>query len=210
MKADEPDPIREERGGIMKRITIRAGAVALLAVILLGSSPAFGAVITLRAMFFSNVAGSAPYNVRIELNEFTPPEEALKLVGLMSKGDQDGFYAMLRGLNKGRMLFTGSNNMQFQGGLGTNVKFNIAQEYETEKGIQIVLVTEGRAIEPGTTKLLNVPWRFLLVILDLDKNYKGSGKIYEDAAIGATPMGNITLASSFSISRELMNVRIQK
>jgi len=71
-------------------------------------------------------------------------------------------------------------------------------------------MTEGRSAEPGTNKMFNVPWRFLLVFLDLDKNYNGTGRIYEDAAIGATPSGNITLASSYSISKELMNVRLVK
>jgi hypothetical protein len=186
----------------MKRNIIITGAVALLAVMLLGSSPAFGAVVSFRARLYSSIAGAPPYNVKIDLTEFTPAEESLKLVQYMAKGDEDGFYKMLRGLKKG--------SLQFIGGLGLNIGFNVAQEYETEKGIRIVLMTEGRAVEPGMSKFLNVPWRFLLVFLDLDKNYNGSGKVYEDAAIGATPAGNITLASSYTISKDLVNVRLVK
>jgi hypothetical protein len=186
----------------MKRFAVRSAAVGLLAVILVSAHPAYGAVVSFRARLYSSVAGATPFNVKIDLTEFTAAEESLKLVGYMAKGDEPGFYTMLRGLNKG--------SLQFIGGLGLNIKFNVAQEYETEKGIRIVLMTEGRSVEPGTTKLLNVPWRFLLIFLDLDKNYNGSGRIYEDAAIGATPNGNITLASSYSISKELVNVRLVK
>jgi hypothetical protein len=186
----------------MKRSGAYIAAFGLLAVILTSAHPAFGAVVSFRARLYSSVAGAPPYNVKIDLLEFSSAEESLKLAEYMAKGDQPGFYAMLRGLNKG--------NMQFIGGLGLNIKFNIAQEYETEKGIRIVLVTEGRSVEPGTYKYTNVPWRFLMIFLDLDKNYNGSGKVYEDAAIGVTPSGNITLASSYTISKELVNVRLVK
>ena len=191
---------REEE--TMKRNAILLGAFGLLAAILMSALPAFGAVVSFRARLYSSIAGAPTYNVKIDLLEFSSAEESLKLVGFMAAGDQPGFYAMLRGLNKG--------SLQFIGGLGLNIKFNVAQEYETEKGLRIVLVTEGRSVEPGTSKMLNIPWRFLLVILDLDKNYSGTGRIYEDAAIGATAAGSITLASSYSISKELVAVRLVK
>jgi hypothetical protein len=184
------------------RKIISLGTVALLAALFLGISPAFGAVVTFRGRMYSSVAGAPPYNVKIEIIEFTPPEEALKLVGFMARGDDSGFYSMLRGLNRG--------NIQFIGSQGLNIKFNVVQEYQTEKGIRIVLMTEGRGVEPGTSKFLNIPWRFLIVFLDLDKNYNGSGKIYEDAAIGATQDGNITMSSSYTISKELVSIRLVK
>jgi hypothetical protein len=186
----------------MKRFAVRIVAVGLLAAVLLSTHPAYGAVVSFRARLYSSIAGAPPYNVKIDITEFSPAEESLKLVEYMAKGDDTGFYAMLRGLNKG--------SLQFIGSLGLNIKFNVAQEYETEKGIRIVLMTEGRSVEPGMSKFLNVPWRFLLVFLDLDKNYNGTGRIYEDAAIGATPAGSITLASSYTISKELVNVRLVK
>jgi len=186
----------------MKRHIIIMGAVGLLAAILVGTHPAFGAVVSFRGRLFSSVAGELPYNVKIDIKEFTLLEEAQRIVQLMAKGDEDGFYKLIRSLDKG--------NMQFIGGLGLNIKFNIAQEYETEKGYRIILVTEGRSVEPGASKYQNVPWRFLIVILDLDKNYSGAGRVYEDAAIGATPAGNITLASSYSLSKELVNIRLVK
>jgi hypothetical protein len=186
----------------MKRVSVTIAAFGLLAVLLVSAHPAFGAVMSLRGRMFSSVAGETPYNVKFDILEFSSAEESLNLIQFMAKGDESGFYARLRSLDKG--------NMQFIGGRGLNIKFNVAQVYETEKGYRIVLMTEGKSVEPGTTKLLNIPWRFLLVILDLDKNYNGSGRIYEDAAIGATPGGNITLASSFSISKELANVRLVK
>jgi hypothetical protein len=186
----------------MKRRLAIMGAAGLLAVILLGTPPAFGEGVSFRGRLFSSVAGETPYNVKIDIKEFTLLEEAQRIVQLMATGDEDGFYKLIRSLDKG--------NMQFIGGPGLNIKFNIAQEYETEKGYRIVLVTEGRSVEPGTSKFLNIPWRFLLVILDLDKKYTGAGRVYEDAAIGATPTGNITLASSYTLSKELVNIRLVK
>jgi len=186
----------------MKRHCVMAGAVGLLAAILLSAYPAFGATVTFRGRLFSNLAGELPYNVKFEIKEFTPPEEALRLVEFMAKGDAGGFYKLLRSLDKG--------NLQFIGGVGLNIKFNIAQEFETEKGYKIVLVTEGRSVEPGTFKYLNVPWRFLVIVLDLDKNYSGAGRVYEDAEIGASASGNFNMSSSFSLSKELVNIRLVK
>jgi hypothetical protein len=206
----EPAEVGRDEEETMKRYGGTIAALGLLAVILTSVPPVSGAVVTFRARFYSNIVGAAPYNVKIEVSEFSPAEESLKLIEYMTKGDDTGFYTFLRSLNKGNMQFTGSNNMQFTGGLGLNIKFNIAQEYETEKGIRIVLVTESRSVEPGIIKQFNVPWRFLIIFLDLDKNYNGTGKIYEDAAISATPSGSITMASSFSTSRELMSVRLVK
>jgi len=186
----------------MRRHIALSGAAALLAAMLLSTPQAYGAVLTFRGRLFSNVAGELPYNIRIEIKDFSPAEEAQALIQFMVKGDGDGFYKLLRSLDKG--------SLQFIGSLGLNIKFNIVQEYETEKGYRIIMVTEGRSVEPGTTKLLNVPWRFLVIILELDKNYNGAGRLYEDAEIGATGAGVFTMASSFSLSKELVNLRLAK
>ena len=44
----------------MKRHCVMAGAVGLLAAILLSAYPAFGATVTFRGRLFSNLAGELP------------------------------------------------------------------------------------------------------------------------------------------------------
>jgi len=91
-----------------------------------------------------------------------------------------------------------------------NIKLNVVQEQSTEKGIKIILLTESRSIEPGSTRMKNLPWRFLVVILTLDKDFNGEGLIYEDAAVDFLPQGIMNLESSFSAPRSLVNVRLVK
>jgi hypothetical protein len=160
------------------------------------------AKVSFRARMYSSIAGAPPVNIKIDIDEYSPSDEIQKLSEALNKGDENGFYRLLRGMNKG--------SIQFIGGLGMNIKLNTAQEHSTDKGIKIVLLTESRSVEPGSTRMKNIPWRFLVVILDLDKNFNGEGLIYEDAMADFMPQGIIDLGSSFSAPKTLVNVRLVK
>jgi hypothetical protein len=186
----------------MKKRTIQRSIVAIgLAAGILGGLSLWGKV-SFRARMYSTTAGAPPINIKIDIEEYSPSDEVQKLSDAINKGDETGFYQMLRGLNKG--------SIQFIGGLGMNIKLNVVQEQSTEKGIKIILLTESRSIEPGSTRMKNLPWRFLVVILTLDKDFNGEGLIYEDAAVDFLPQGIMNLESSFSAPRSLVNVRLVK
>lgn len=186
----------------MKKRTIQRSIVAigLAAGVLLGLS--LWAKVSFRARMYSSIAGAPPVNIKIDIEEYSPSDEVQKLSDALNKGDESGFYRILRGLNKG--------SIQFIGGLGMNIKLNVVQEQSTDKGIKIMLLTESRSVEPGSTRMKNIPWRFLVVILDLDKNFNGEGLIYEDAAVDFLQQGIINLESSFSAPKSLVNVRLVK
>lgn len=186
----------------MKKRTIQRSivAVCMAAGILVGLS--LWGKVSFRARMYSSIAGAPAVNIKIDIEEYSPADEIQKLSDTLDKGDESGFYRVLRGMNKG--------SIQFIGGLGINIKLNIAQEQSTDKGIKIILLTESRSVEPGSTRMKNIPWRFLVVILDLDKNFNGEGLIYEDAAVDFLPQGIIDMGSSFSAPKTLVNVRLVK
>lgn len=158
--------------------------------------------VSFRARMYSTTAGAPPINIKIDIEEYSPSDEVQKLSDAINKNDEAGFYRMLRGLNKG--------SIQFIGGLGMNIKLNVVQEQSTEKGIKIILLTESRSIEPGSTRMKNLPWRFLVVILTLDKDFNGEGLIYEDSSVDFLQQGIIDLGTSFSAPKTLVNVRLVK
>jgi len=193
----------------MKKRTIQRSIVVigLAAGILAGLS--LWAKVSFRARLYSSLAGEAPFNVKIDIEEYSPSDEVQKLADTLNKGDESGFYRALRGMNKGSIQFIGGSSKNI-GGLGMNIKLNVAQEQSTDKGIKIILLTESRSVEPGSTRMKNLPSRFLVAILDLDKNFNGEGLIYEDAAVDFLQQGIINLKSSFSAPKSLVNVRLVK
>ena len=56
----------------------------------------------------------------------------------------------------------------------------------------------------------NLPWRFLVAVLELDKDFNGEGLIYEDAIVDFLPQGLIEMKSSFSTPKSLVNVKLVK
>jgi len=186
----------------MSKRTILKSAVAvgLVAGVVTGLS--LWGKVSFRARMYSTIAGAPPVNVKIEIGEYSPAEDIQKLNDALIKGDEEGFYRQLRSLNKG--------SLQFIGGLGLNIKFNVIQEQSTDKGLKIFLLTESRSVEPGTTRMKNLPWRFLVAVLELDKDFNGEGLIYEDAIVDFLAQGLIEMKSSFSTPKSLVNVKLVK
>ncbi len=133
-----------------KRIIIKSVVgVGLAAGILTGLS--LWGKVSFRARMYSSLAGEAPYNVKIEIGEYSPSDDIRKLSESLSQGDDSGFYRALRGMNKGSLQFIGGSTQNVKG-LGLNIAFNVAQEQSTDKGIKIMLLTESRSVEPGSTQ----------------------------------------------------------
>ena len=110
----------------MKKRTIRIFIVATgLAAGILGGLSLWGKV-SFRARMYSTTAGAPPINIKIDIEEYSPSDEVQKLSDAINKGDETGFYRILRGLNKG--------SIQFIGGLGMNIKINVVQEQSTDDG----------------------------------------------------------------------------
>lgn len=186
----------------MKKRAFEICVIVSLATVFLVLSPGLWAKVSFRCRMYSTVAGAPPINVKIDINEYSSPEETQRLSQAFITNDENGFYAALRSLNKG--------SIQFVGGLGLNIKLNAAWEQKTENGLKVFLMTESRSVEPGATRMKNLTWRFLVIVLDLDKNYEGEGKIYEDASISVSQEGNFAVDSSFSVPKTVVSVRLVK
>jgi len=176
------------------------GVVLLIA--FLSHSPATaGAQAAFRGRLFTSGAVAAVVNVAIDIKSYSTEEEFLLLQRHYSSNDFDGFYGAFRRMKKGALRFIGS--------MGLNISFNAAQEKLTDRGVQIFLVTESRSAEPGVKRMRVVRFRFLVVILDLDKDFKGEGTIYEDAQVEFTRQG-IEMGTSYSMPKKIVNLQIVK
>lgn len=137
-------------------------------------------------------------NLRIRIESFTTTDEVRDLVKAYNSGGEDGFFAAFNKLKKGAL--------RFLGGPGLNIAFHAAYEKPTDKGFKIFLYSKSRSVEPGASKLVYGGFLFLVVELDLDKNYEGEGRIYEDARIRFTEQGTIEMESYTRAPKDVVGV----
>jgi len=170
----------------------------LLIVFILHLHASVWAQAAFRGRLFTGGALGGAVNVGIDIESYSTEEEMLRLHQHFSLNDLDGFYGALRSMKKGALRFIGST--------GLNISFNAALKRPTDQGTQILLVTESQVVIPGATKTRIRRSRFLVVILDLDKDFKGEGTIYEDAQVKFTRQ-DIEIVSSYSTPKKLANVQ---
>ena len=176
--------------------------VVLLIAFILHFHAAVWAQATFRArLLFTGGAIGGAVNVGIDIESYSTEDELLQLYQHFILSDLNGFYGAFRSMKKGVLRFIGST--------GLNIKFNAALKRPTEKGSQIMLVTESQGVVPGAKKTRIRRSRFLVVILDLDKDFKGEGNIYEDAKVKFTRQ-DIEMESSYSTPKKLVNVQLMK
>ncbi|MCX6575075.1 MAG: hypothetical protein NTV82_01640 [Candidatus Aminicenantes bacterium] len=137
--------------------------------------------------------GTGLENVRIVIDGYSTPDEILALKQLMISGDADGFYRAFRALDKAQMQMPATSAL--------NAHFNVAVEQPSEKGIRILLITESRNVKAGQNIFL-----FLVAVLDLDKDYKGEGRIHYVARIKFPPQGGIDLDTYMTVPNEISNI----
>jgi hypothetical protein len=176
------------------------GVVVLIALILYLHASVWTQA-AFRGRLFTGGASGGAVNVGIDIESYSTEDEMLQLYQHFSLNDLDGFYGAFRSMKKGALRFIGST--------GLNISFNAAQEKPTDRGVQIFLVTETRSVEPGARKTRVRSFRFLVVVLDLDKDFKGEGTVYEDAQVKFTRQG-IEMESSYSMPKKIVNLQLVK
>jgi len=137
-------------------------------------------------------------NLRIRIESFTTTDEVRNLVEAYNSGGEDGFFAVFNKIDKG--------SLRFLGGPGLNIGFHAAYEKPTDKGYKIMLYSKSRSVEPGSSKLVYGGFLFLVVELDLDKNFQGEGRVYEDARIRFTAQGTIEMESYTRAPKDLVGI----
>lgn len=176
----------------MKKSSKRVCVIAAFAVIVFASIPQLEAKVTLSGRVYRS-DGSGLENIRIVIDSYSTPDEILALKQLMISGDVDGFYRAFRALDKGQMQFPSTSAL--------NTHFNVAVEQPTEKGIRVLLITESRNVKAGQNIFL-----FLVAVLDLDKDYKGEGRIHYVSRIKFPAEGGIDLDTYMTVPNEISNL----
>ena len=159
------------------------------------------AQVSFRGRLFVGGARGGAVNIRIDIESYSSPEELQLLKQHLGPSDIDGFFGAFRAMKKGAI--------RYLGGEGLNIGLNAALERPTEKGIQVLLMTETRSAVPGVRKPNFRGFRFLVIVLDLDEKNKGDGTIYEDAKIRFTSEG-FEIESSYSTPLKIGDVRLAK
>jgi hypothetical protein len=178
----------------MIKMKMRVWAMGIVSVTLLTPTSFLEAQTQLRGQLFNSFGGAGTeYIIKIVIDNYSTAEEILSLKRSMASGNIKDFYEALRALNKGRMDSPKA---------GTNIRFNIAFRQPTEKGFRILLVTESRIVRQGES--YGGPYYYLVVELDLNKNYEGDGKVHYAARIAFPANGGIDL-ESYATAPDLIN-----
>ena len=178
--------------------------VCALCILLLGWTSSLWAQVEFKARLMT---GGGPnvqsaINVRIRIEGYTNADEVRQLLEVYNSGGEDAFWKAFNNINKGSVIFLG--------GLGLNIGLHAAYDTLTDKGFKITLFSKNRSIEPGSSRLVYGGFLFLVIQLDLDKNYRGDGTVYEDARIRFTPQGAIEMESYTRAPKTLVGVSISK
>jgi len=188
----------------MGKSVVKKYFVGILCMVLLGWTSSLWAQVDFKARLFTgggpNVESSI--NVRIHIESFTTVDEVLALNKAFSEGGEDGFFAVFNKINKASLRFLGAR--------GLNIGLHAAYEKPTDNGFKIFLYGKSQSVEPGSSRLVYGGFLFLVVALDLDKNYKGEGRVYEDARIQFTQQGTIEMGSYTRAPKVLVGVSVVK
>jgi hypothetical protein len=207
---------REKEDRFMTNKVFFIVAAGLIAV----ANPAFSNILAVPSEFRGRMltgAGTglpAVMNVRIVVDSFTTQNEVDRLRDFMNKNESKGFFSAFNQIKKGFL--------QFPGDMGLNISFHSAFETPTDKGMKIILAGESQALPAGFSPSADA-WKvlapgknrsglflFLVAELDLDKNFKGEGKVYEEARITFTPEGGIKLDSYVKTPKMIVNIEKAK
>ena len=210
----EGEDFEDERSMTKKAfVIVAAGLIAVV-------NPAFSNILMVpsefRGRMLTGVGTGLPavMNARIVVNSYTTLDEVALLQDFVNKNDSKGFFSAFNQIKKGFL--------QFPGEMGLNISFHAAFETPTDKGMKIILVGESQALPVGFSPSADA-WKvlapgknrsglflFLVAELDLDKNFKGEGKVYEEARITFTPEGGIKLDSYVKTPKMIVNIEKTK
>jgi len=140
--------------------------------------------------------------LRILVDSYTSDEEVNHLIEVFNKRGYEQFRSTLHGMNKGELHPIG--------GRGTKLILHAAQNIQTDKGRQIILVAESYSWDIGTSFSFDLRFPFMVILLDLNNKGKGKGKIYLSARIKLTNKGTIEMESYSSPPKQLWGVSTKK
>ena len=138
----------------------------------------------------------------ISIEDYTSTEEVFQLIQTYHKSGYQQFRDDLRKMNKGILRPVG--------GMGVQVVFHLIQSTPTEKGRDIILVSESQSWNLDSRRRHDNRFPYLVVELNLNEKGKGSGNIYFSADIRLTSQGIVEKASYSQPPRQILGVEILK
>jgi len=171
-----------------------------LCLLLLGGTCSLWAQVEFKGRLITGVGPVS--NVRIKIESYSTPDEIRRLRQALASGGVDEFFVAFRQLNKA--------SLRFFGGPGLIIGLHAAYEIPSDNGYKIFLYGKSQSVEPGSTLMGRQGFFFLVIVLDLDKNYKGEGKVYEIAKIRFTNLGTMEMESSISAPKMLVSISLVK
>lgn len=176
--------------------------------LILGISFGAGQTAELKEEFVARVLqGSQQYTesvkkIKITIDAYSTEEEVLNLIGIMSQQGYEPFMDAFRALNKGTFFPIG--------GRGIKILIHGAHNIPTEKGRKVMLFTTRQTWDVEVNQRLDARFMFMVIELDLDSKGKGTGKIYDQAAIKMTPQRTFEMDGYNAPPKQLWDVRLQK
>jgi hypothetical protein len=138
----------------------------------------------------------------ISIESYTSAEEIFQLIQTFNTGGFDQFRSAFRAMNKG--------SVRPRGGSGLNISLYAAQNIQTDKGRQIILVAESQSLDPDVQLRLNSRFPFMVIEFNINKKGKGKGKLYLQANIRLTHQGTIERGSYSLPPKQLFGVSTLK
>lgn len=136
-------------------------------------------------------------NLRIEIKDYTIPDEVRKLQDIMSRGGFNAFLNAFRKEEKGSIQVLGSQ--------GLKLRINAVQIKYMDKGHTISLFMEQQNWSTNTK--MRVAENFFMVMeLDLNEEGEGDGRLYEDAQVLINRDGWFEMAGSNFAPKAIMSV----
>lgn len=140
--------------------------------------------------------------IKITIDGYSTEEEVLNLIGIMSQQGYEPFMDAFRALTKGTFFPIG--------GRGIKIIIHGAHNIPTEKGRKVMLFTTRQTWDVEVNQRLDARFMFMVIELDLDSKGKGTGKIYDQAAIKMTPQRTFEIDGYNAPPKQLWDVRVQK
>jgi hypothetical protein len=202
-----------------------AVVVSIIIILTISSELAFGLIsqekekpvpLELRGRVLTGAGTGLPpvMKVKIVIDDFTTRDEVALLRDFMNKNDGPGFFKAFKQTKKG--------SLQFIGETGSGIVFHAAFAAPTDKGMRIILAGESQNLPAGFSpsadawkvltprKMKSGLFLFLVAELSLDKNFKGEGKVYEEARIAFTPEGGLKLDTYLKTPKMIVNIEKSK
>jgi hypothetical protein len=188
----------------MKKISAKRYSVWIVFAVCMSLSISLWAQEEFRARLLPGQGPSSQQaeKLRILVDSYTSDEEVSHLIEVFSKRGYEQFRSTLHGMIKGELHPIG--------GRGSKLILHAAQNIQTDKGRQIILVAESYSWDIGTSFSFDQRFPFMVILLDLNNKGKGKGKIYLSARIKLTDKGTIEMESYSSPPKQLWGVSIKK